>query len=236
MANKFFKRVYLDGSRLNEINTPYPGSFDECILKGNKLDESEDLKDSEKDLKKFIGIYGDGTERSKGIPLFVFNYLDYLLWRKYNKELQGRKTKKHDRVRQEFFGCLGCSDFELNIFDQFYFSRTRRSLEHYYPQHQATGEGGRPTPEQINCFGNFAMIGSEANSSGSDWLPKTTNTHYLDASGKIKQISVASGKIKQISVASLKFWIMMQMCKDKGQWEFSEIKNHQDKMLAILLD
>ena len=29
---------------------------------------------------------------------------------------------------------IGCSDFGLKVFNQFYFSRTRRSLEHYYPQ------------------------------------------------------------------------------------------------------
>ncbi len=98
-------------------------------------------------------------------------------------------------------------------------------MEHYYPQNQATGEDGRPTQEQINCFGNFAMIGSEANSSGSDWSPKTKLDHYLDS----------SVKINHVSVASLKFWVMMQMCKDKDYWEFDEIRNHQEKMMAILM-
>jgi hypothetical protein len=79
---------------------------------------------------------------------------------------------------------LGCSDFGLKVFDQFYFSRTRRSLEHYYPQALANGKKGAPTQEQINCLGNYAMIGSEINSSGSNWTPKTKLTHYLDASGK----------------------------------------------------
>ena len=69
------------------------------------------------------------------------------------------------------------------------------------------------------------MIGSEANSSGSNWTPKTKLDHYLDA----------SGKINQISVASLKFRIMMQVCRNKGKWELEEIKDHQDKMVALLL-
>ena len=68
------------------------------------------------------------------------------------------------------------------------------------------------------------MIGSEANSSGSNWSPKTKLDHYLDP----------SGKIGQVSVASLKFMIMMQICKDNQTWEFEEIKNHQDKMMDIL--
>jgi len=48
------------------------------------------------------------------------------------------------------------------------------------------------------------MIGSEANSSGSNWSPKAKLDHYLDS----------SRKIVQVSVASLKFRIMMQICKD----------------------
>jgi hypothetical protein len=105
-------------------------------------------------------------------------------------------------------------------------------LEHYYPQANATGKDSAPSQAQINCLGNYAMIGSEANSSGSNWSPKTKLDHYLDA----------SGKIKQVSVASIKFMIMMQMCKDNehtretGQeWIFDDIGVHQKKMLEVLL-
>ena len=42
----------------------------------------------------FKDIYGDGTKVSAGIPLFVFNYLDYTLWDKYACELRGKGTKK----------------------------------------------------------------------------------------------------------------------------------------------
>lgn len=221
LAEKYFKRVYLDGTKLNEINTPIPGSFDDSILKNNAFDNTEGPERSAQD---FVRIYGDGTTKSKGIPLFIFNYLDFVLWNEYNKSLSGRKTKDTDSVRQAFFEKLGCSDFGLKIFDQFYFSRTRRSLEHYYPQATATGEVGFLNQNQINCFGNYAMIGSEANSSGSNWSPKTKLDHYLDS----------SLKINRISVASLKFWIMMQICKDHEQWEFEEIRKHQEKMLSIL--
>lgn len=69
------------------------------------------------------------------------------------------------------------------------------------------------------------MIGSEANSSGSNWTPKTKLDHYKDP----------SGKISQISVASLKFLIMMQICKDHQNWEYGEIKEHQDRMVEILM-
>lgn len=227
LAEKYFKDVYLVAENLNEINTPKSGSFDNTVLCDNVLDITP-----HNDNFDFTAIFGDGTVKSKGIPLFVFNYLDYKLWEKYANKLRGERTKEGDKERTEFFAILGCGDFGLKLFEQFYFSRTRRSLEHYYPQANANGENGAPNEEQINCLGNYAMIGSEANSSGSNWSPKTKLDHYLDA----------SGKIKQVSVASIKFMIMMQKCKenqnDRGagqEWNFDDIKAHQEKMLKVLL-
>ena len=43
-----------------------------------------------------------------------------------------------------------------------------------------------------------------------------------------------------ISVASLKFWIMMQQCKDEKdradglEWNFEDVQLHQEKMVKIL--
>jgi hypothetical protein len=229
LADKYFYDVYLKKENLNDINTPMPGKFDETLLVSNKLDivrHNEDLN--------FTGIYGDGKKVSAGIPLFIFNYLDYKLWEKYFKELRGEKSNKDDPERKAFFKDLGCNDFDLKLFRQFYFSRTRRSLEHFFPQANVNIENETPTKDEINCLGNYAMIGSEANSSGSNWDPATKLIGYLDS----------SNKIKKVSVASIKFMIMMQMCKDnrdnlnnrkQGQeWIFEDIKAHQKKMLEIL--
>jgi len=226
LADKYFRDVYLDKKNLNEINTPIPGSFDNTVLKQNKLDIASNNNNLD-----FTAIYGDGTTKSKGIPLFIFNYLDYKLWEKYAIDLRGEKTKEGSTERKNFFFSLGCADFGLNVFAQFYFSRTRRSLEHFYPTANASGENGAPSQQQINCLGNYAMIGSEANSSGSNWSPKVKLDHYLDA----------SGKIKLVSVASIKFMIMMQICKDnqsirQGQeWIYEDIKVHQERMVKVLL-
>lgn len=227
LADKYFKDVYLVADNLNEINTPKPGSFDDTVLIGNEFDITP-----HNTICDFTSIYGDGTSLSKGIPLFVFNFLDYKLWEKYADELRGEKKKEGSRERIDFFEKLGCGDFGLKVFEQFYFSRTRRSLEHYFPQANVNGENGVPTQEQINCFGNYAMIGSEANSSGSNWSPKSKLDHYLDE----------SGKIKLVSVASIKFMIMMQKCKENSYnrkdipaWTYDDIIEHQKKMLEILL-
>jgi hypothetical protein len=215
----------LVGDNLNEINVPKPGVFDDSILGNGQL--NTDIKNNQ---FNFATIYGNGSEASKGIPLFIFNYLDYKIWELYTIEIQGEKLTKGSKVRQDFFESLGCSDFGQDVFNQFYFSRTRRSLEHFYPQANVSNNNSLDE-NQINCLGNYAMIGSEANSSGSNWSPISKLNHYLDS----------SGKIKQVSVASLKFMIMMQSCKDNygkrnpgEEWNFEDILDHQTTLLKFL--
>lgn len=231
LADKYFWDVYMVSDNLNEINVPRPGCFDKILLPQRELNV---IPARNKNKSDFITIYGDGNVASKGIPLFVFNYLDYKIWLKYSDSVRGERLKKGHSEREAFFNELGCSDFDLRYFDQFYFSRTRRSLEHYFPQANVSENGELPNVSQINCLGNYAMIGSEANSSGSNWSPKTKLDHYLDN----------SEKIRQVSVASLKFIIMMQICRDNQslpdrnngrEWIFTDIQKHQSKMLEILL-
>lgn len=234
LAKKYFYNVYLNKDCLTERNQPAPNAFDNAIIQDGNLNvNSITIGNSE----IFENIYRQG---SSNIPLFVFNYTDYRLWKMYAEVLKGNKTRKDDASRKLFFGKLGCSDFELDTFKNFYFSRTRKSLEHYYPQSKSVKDENASECalgiSQINCFGNFAMIGAEANSSGSNWDPKTKLDHYIDS------------KSDPVSVASLKFKIMMQMCQDnqkamlsgvidraKGmEWNYNDIQIHQKNMLSIL--
>lgn len=229
LADKYFYDVYLNPKKLNNANhQPHAGSFDDTILVQGELCVQLDNV-----WRDFNSIYPQG---SADIPLFVFCYTDYRLWRKYASELRSKETKAGSPERKRFFDELGCSDFGLDVLRNFYFSRTRKSLEHYYPQAKA-GDGKPLTAEQINCFGNFAMIGSDANSSGSDWNPFDKQNRYLDS------------KTNAVSVASLKFRIMLQMCKDnheKGirdsqdlrssglEWNAADMQRHQQRMLSII--
>lgn len=230
LADKYFFDVYLDASKLNDMNQPKPNSFDDTILNGSEL--NVELEDVERD---FDSIYSIG---SCNIPLYVFNYTDYKIWKKYAEELRGNKAKKDSRNRIDFFKALGCSDFELDVFNNFYFSRTRKSLEHYYPQAKA-GDDMPISTQDINCFGNFAMIGSDANSSGSNWNPIDKKKRYLDT------------KSNPVSVASLKFRIMLQICQDNYdagiknknikrlfglEWNVEDMVQHQEKMLEIIMN
>ena len=233
LADKYFYDVYLNADCLNERKQPRPNAFDNALLADGKLN-LETIGNEEYNYKEvFEEIYPQGKS---DIPLFVFNYTDYMLWKKYANELRGKKTKKEDRERIHFFNELGCSDFDLEVFNNFYFSRTRKSLEHFYPQAKAR-DSKLLTLDDINCFGNFAMIGAEANSSGSDLDPKGKLDRYSDR------------KADQVSVASLKFKIMMQFCQDnrsavlKGEmeraigmeWNADDMQAHQRKMLDIII-
>ena len=230
LADKYFYDVYLNASKLNDINQPKPNSFDETVLRGKEL--SVELEGEE---RYFEVIYPKG---SYNIPLYVFNYTDYKLWKKYLDELRGSKAKKGSPSRIVFYDALGCSDFELDTFDNFYFSRTRKSLEHYYPQAKA-GANMPVSATAINCFGNFAMIGSDANSSGSNWNPIDKKNRYLDA------------KSNPVSVASIKFRIMLQICQDNYdagikdeklkrdfglEWNSEDMVKHQKKILEIIMN
>ncbi len=227
LASHFFRKIYLQKSQLNEINTPRPGSFDKAILRYNDEKQCYELNlTHQEEIDSFPDIYGDGLSQSKGIPLFIFNYLDYLLWKRYTEELMGKNSQ------EGFFEKWGCKPFEIKILEYFYFSRTRRSLEHYFPTANADGIDPNPNLAQINCFGNYAMIGNEANSAGSNWSPIVKRDHYLDS----------SEKINQVSVASIKFMIMMQICKDNKnrgygkEWLYDDMRNQQGKMVGILMN
>jgi uncharacterized protein with ParB-like and HNH nuclease domain len=223
LVHKMFYDIYLNSSNLNEINNlPKPNAFDSEILNGKKIELTIQNKNP-----NFSSIYKEG---SMNIPLFVFNFTDYKIWVKYANEIRGNQTKKDAKKRISFFEDLGCSDFDLEPFNSFYFSRTRKSLEHYYPQAKA-GENGIVSEKDINRFGNFAMISANANSSGSDWDPKTKLEHYTDK------------KSDPVGVASLKFKIMMQICSDnsfsreKGlEWILEDMNQHQEKMMKIILE
>ena len=232
LADKYFYDVYLNPDWLNERNLPKPNAFDSVVLADRKLNVREICRKDIDYKGMFEVIYKQGRS---DVPLFVFNYTDYRIWKMYADELRGNNTKKGSEERNIFFKKLGCGDFELDPFNNFYFSRTRKSLEHFYPQAKA-GDEMPLNQNDINCFGNFAMIGAEANSSGSNWDPITKLDHYGD------------GKSDQVSVASLKFKIMMQICQDNHkdilngsldrvigmEWNAEDIQTHQRKMLDVL--
>lgn len=86
LADKYFFDVYLDANKLNERNQPKPNSFDETIIQNGKLNVG--LKDIN---RNFNGIYPQG---SSNIPLFVFNYTDYRLWKNMQTNCEATEPRK----------------------------------------------------------------------------------------------------------------------------------------------
>lgn len=99
---------------------------------------------------------------------FVFNYLDYLLW-KENESGQELKKGKDAKI----------TDFEFTF---------RSSVEHFYPQHplghDRWHEGWHDN--QLNTFGNLCLISHTKNSRLSNYMPKAKKEHY--AQGPIDSV------------------------------------------------
>lgn len=245
MADKYFYDIYLNQDNLVN-NRPKPGCFDQTMVVDRKLSciQTNNNKGTVENKNMFTKLY---PLNNSNIALYVFNYTDYKLWKLYLDKLRGQGIPKGTGIRKILFERMGCSDFELNVFDRFYFTRTRRSLEHFYPQAKAISDKDYEawdiekknryvSESRINCFGNFAMISSEANSSGSNWAPSTKLSHYTDT----------KKPGRGIGVGSLKFKIMMQMCYDNEvklgsdergielEWLGKDIEIHQENMLNIL--
>lgn len=89
--------------------------------------------------------------------IFVFNYLDYLLWQK-NREgklFPDRKDKTTDK---------------------FIFKSGRGAIEHYFPQKRTDEWGYTPEGERkIDAFGNLSLISHAKNSRLSDHSPSEKN-------------------------------------------------------------
>ncbi len=89
---------------------------------------------------------------------FIFNYLDYLLWRK-------NKSKSH--VIKEF---------------EFTF---RSSVEHFYPQHPMDGHP-KMESDWLHDFGNLCLISHSKNSRLSNFPPKAKVAHFSGSLKKQK--------------------------------------------------
>ncbi|WP_174871181.1 DUF262 domain-containing protein [Pectobacterium polaris] len=81
---------------------------------------------------------------------FVFNFLDYLLWKK-------QRAKSEIARRFEF--------------------TFRSSVEHFYPQHPIDGHA-KMDREQLHSFGNLCLISHSKNSRLSNFQPQQKREHF----------------------------------------------------------
>ena len=137
------------------------------ITPGNYIDFIKELCDKfyfgnncqEKDItdiilgEEKINFYSNNKKWNDGVlvPNFVFNRLDYQLWKKYKE--------KYPKFRFTF----------------------RSSVEHHYPQHPSEEHGlERLEKETLDNFGNLYLLSQSKNSRLSNLTPEAKCTYYQD--------------------------------------------------------
>jgi uncharacterized protein with ParB-like and HNH nuclease domain len=90
---------------------------------------------------------------------FIFNRLDYLIWRSIFIKKDGR------------FIIQNANNFQFTF---------RSSVEHYYPQNPKSGP--RLNPQLLDCFGNLCLISRSKNSELSNYSPMAKAQHYENSS------------------------------------------------------
>lgn len=136
---------------------------------------------------------------------FVFNYLDYLIWKDERKE-RDRKEKSEFRD-SEFYKVI--DDFEFTF---------RSSVEHFYPQHPMSGNK-KLDDSVLHSFGNLCLISHSKNSKLSNINPAGKRDHFQAAINKRK-------------IDSLKLYMMIKLMGD-GSWEEAHIDSHQQAMVTL---
>ena len=127
-------------NHIEELDQPEFGSYFKDFLEIMAVRYAEGRLFTEEDMLK---KYGD-------IPVYAFNFVDYILWK--NREELGRKYK-------------GVK------FDHFKFAY-RRSIEHWFPQHPNSDEKIEKLDDQfLHSFGNLCIITDSQNSKFGNLVP-----------------------------------------------------------------
>ncbi|EGS0795788.1 DUF1524 domain-containing protein, partial [Campylobacter coli] len=146
-------------------------------------------------------------DRGTATPHYWFYRLEYYLW-KYSKD---EKILKEMQLDEKKF---------IDITNNFYF-RNLNSIEHVQAQSKANEKDW--DGENIDNFGNLALISSSFNSSLSN---QDTQDKYLDLQKYIN---------KDNNVISLKLWLIYALSeKNQLNWTFNKAQKHRKQMLEIL--
>ena len=155
---------------------------------------------------------GDKKDWDDGVsvPNFIFNRLDYQLWKFFHEQERKQEQEQEQRVEilSENDKWLTIKNKEA-IWKKFRFT-FRSSVEHHYPQHPSVGD---ELESGLNDFGNLYLLSQSKNSSLGNSSPEEKKKHYTNN-----------------EYDSLKQAIMMSYDK----WTEVEIKEHGEEMLEIL--
>lgn len=132
--------------------------------------------------------------------------LDYYLWEKYkfNSEDGENKTEIDKKIDHAY---------------RSYKFRANRSIEHFHPQNETNYSD--KWGDDVNVFGNLAMISPEFNSTQS-------NDDFADKMSRIEN------RLNVGITESLKLLEMFRIARKNGEWKFDDAKEHEIAMLEIL--
>ena len=160
--------------------------------------------------KKTYGNLDDDGEnfilnRGTGVPHFIFNWLDYIIYKTYHNNRDDARWKCIFEVCHP-----GDLKYLEDWFNGFHFTY-RGSVEHHAPQNPY----GDDAVINVNHFGNLYLTSRSENSSLSNHSAEDKRKSYLNDKKTIK---------------SLKQALMLSHEK----WDSGSIKSHGDAMLALL--
>ena len=160
---------------------------------------------------------GDKTDWNDGVnvPNFVFNRLDYQLWKFFHEHEQEQEQKVE--ILSENDKWLTIKNKEA-IWKKFRFT-FRSSVEHHYPQHPSEEHGLEKLDKKtLDNFGNLYLLSQSKNSRLSNLTPKAKCSYYE----------------KNENYDSLKQALMMEKTKELNNWKAEEILKHGEEMWALL--
>lgn len=146
----------------------------------------------------------DPLHRGTGVQNYVFNLLDYRLWR--------------DLTAGQSFDGKGANHPDIKKhFEDFQFSPSRTSVEHYFPQTDPSG--ANKMGNDVHRFGNLCLISPSSNSRLSNYSPADKKKFYAETE--------RAESLKQAIMMSYEEW------GPEGQG-IKNIENHEKAMLALL--
>ena len=151
-------------------------------------------------------------DRGVNVPNFVFNRLDYQLWKFFHEQEQEQKVG----ILSENDKWLTIKNKEV-IWKKFRFT-FRSSVEHHYPQHPSEEHGLEKLDQKtLDNLGNLYLLSQSKNSRLSNLPPEAKLTYYPNG-----------------DYDSLKQALMMEKTKEFNKWKAEEILEHGKEMLVLL--
>lgn len=143
---------------------------------------------------------------------FIFNRLDYLLWKKAGSKAW--LEKQFTELYTVKTIAKAANEFKFTF---------RSSVEHYFPQHPISGDKfATPEgfPHGVDSFANLCLISGSKNSKLSNHLPNSKKEFY--------QKSDSTESLKQMFMMSYDCW------GNESKEALSNVKKHQEMMIGVL--